>query len=217
MSLDDTCSHVPAARMLEAMNKSIDPCQDFYEFACGGWIYRNPIPQNQAFWDRLGFLREQLSENLRTLLEESDQDYDPKSVKLARALYRTCMNTSKTMLYREIKIKEDEIHMFLISLAGIEVLGMKPIHDTLIKLGLSKYPPTGISNQTTDVSWLSGAAQRMLGLNLLIQFTVSEDIQDTSKNTIKVRLYKLERDFDFFMIVFLLYDICKSHYETVES
>ncbi|XP_031835165.1 neprilysin-11 isoform X2 [Nomia melanderi] len=152
-----------AARMLEAMNRSVDPCQDFYKFACGGWISENPIPQSQAYWDRMSFLREQLLRRLRILLEEPDKEYDPKSVKLARALYRTCMNTT-----------------------SIEALGLKPIHETLIKLGLSKDPPSDVGNWTTDVSWFSGAAQRMLGLNLFVQFYVSEDLQDTRKNRITV-------------------------------
>lgn len=197
---------VPAARMLEAMNRSVDPCQDFYKFACGGWISGNPIPQSQAFWDRLSFLREQLLRHLRTLLEEPDKEYDPKSVKLARTLYKTCMNTSKK-IWSNTKGKGESnpiLPMFPVSSASVEALGLKPIHETLIKLGLSEDPPSDIGNSTTDVSWFSGAAQRMLGLNLFVQFHVSEDIRDTRKNRITVRDCKRKRDFDFSMIVLFL-------------
>lgn len=78
------------------MNRSVDPCQDFYNFACGGWINKHPIPQSQSFWDQLSLLREELLKNLRILLEEPDKDTDLKPVKQARALYRTCMDVGKS-------------------------------------------------------------------------------------------------------------------------
>lgn len=86
---------VPAARIIKAMNRSVDPCRDFYKFACGGWISKNPIPQSQTSWDQLSLLKERLLKDLRILLEESDDGNDLRSVKLARTLYRTCMNLSK--------------------------------------------------------------------------------------------------------------------------
>lgn len=84
-----------AARVIEAMNKSIQPCDDFYKFACGGWIARHPIPQSHTSWDQLSLLREDLLQSLRVLLEEPNQDNDLRPVKLARALYKTCMDTGK--------------------------------------------------------------------------------------------------------------------------
>lgn len=81
--------------MIEAMNRSVDPCQDFYNFACGGWIAENPIPQSQTSWDQFSLLREQLLKNLRVLLEANDKEDDLRPVKLARALYRTCMDVGK--------------------------------------------------------------------------------------------------------------------------
>ena len=46
----DALPYTPALDV-EAMDRSIDPCVDFYEYSCGGWKRRNPIPPDQAHWD----------------------------------------------------------------------------------------------------------------------------------------------------------------------
>ena len=33
-----------------AMDRSVDPCVDFYAYTCGGWIAKNPIPADQGAW-----------------------------------------------------------------------------------------------------------------------------------------------------------------------
>ena len=88
-----------AARVLDAMNKSVNPCEDFYQFACGGWIDKHPIPHNQISWDQLSALREELFQKLRILLEEPEKAEDLRPVNLARGLYKTCMDTGIKQLY----------------------------------------------------------------------------------------------------------------------
>ncbi|MDL2358211.1 MAG: M13 family metallopeptidase, partial [Pseudomonadota bacterium] len=41
---------------VNAMDKAADPCVDFYQYACGGWIKNNPIPADQARWSVYGKL-----------------------------------------------------------------------------------------------------------------------------------------------------------------
>jgi endothelin-converting enzyme/putative endopeptidase len=56
---------------LNAMDKTIDACVDFYQYACGGWQKQNPIPPDQSSWDVYRKLYEDNLIYLRSILEES--------------------------------------------------------------------------------------------------------------------------------------------------
>jgi endothelin-converting enzyme/putative endopeptidase len=62
------------------LDRSADPCVDFYQFACGSWNKLNPIPPDQARWDVYGKLTD---ENLRFLWGILDEASRPSSARTA--------------------------------------------------------------------------------------------------------------------------------------
>jgi putative endopeptidase len=56
---------------VKAMDKSADPCVDFYQYSCGGWKHNNPIPADQVSWDVYNKLYVDNLNYLRGILEEA--------------------------------------------------------------------------------------------------------------------------------------------------
>jgi endothelin-converting enzyme/putative endopeptidase len=60
-----------------SMDRSVDPCADFFAYSCGGWIKRNPIPPDQSSWDTYSKMQDENLGRLRGILETAAAP-DPK-------------------------------------------------------------------------------------------------------------------------------------------
>ena len=79
------------------MDISSDPCVDFYQYACGGWLANHPIPPDRSSWGRFDELEERNLEILHGILEQAavpTPDRDPVSQKLGD-YYAACMDVDQ--------------------------------------------------------------------------------------------------------------------------
>ena len=79
---------------ISMLDRAVDPCVDFYQFACGGWRARNPIPADQTRWGRFNELAERNREDLRAILEQARDASRARSATQARVgdYYAACMD-----------------------------------------------------------------------------------------------------------------------------
>lgn len=53
-------SYITAARIIENMDMTAEPCNDFYQYACGGWLKKNVIPETSSRYSNFDILRDEL-------------------------------------------------------------------------------------------------------------------------------------------------------------
>ncbi|PYR42840.1 MAG: M13 family peptidase [Acidobacteria bacterium] len=77
---------------VEALDRKADPCVDFYQFACGGWVAKNPVPADRRSYGRITEVQERNLAILRRILETPGADGDRAK---AAGYYAACMDESK--------------------------------------------------------------------------------------------------------------------------
>ncbi|XP_064610524.1 neprilysin-1-like isoform X2 [Liolophura sinensis] len=81
-----------AERVQSSLNIDADPCEDFYEYACGGWMTNNPIPETWSYIDNWAKLRGEVSEQIEELIGQPIVPEDVEAVKKLKTFYSSCMN-----------------------------------------------------------------------------------------------------------------------------
>ena len=89
-------SEEPLPPVLDAsiVDAGADPCSDFFQYACGGWLKDNPVPADESKWYRFSELDERTRWILRAILAEAAAERDRASADTAKigAFYAACMD-----------------------------------------------------------------------------------------------------------------------------
>ena len=76
---------------LPAMDASANPCDDFYQYACGGWIKAHPTPPDQPRYGRFNELQDRNVATLRDILDEAAKPAAPAEQRKIGDYYASCM------------------------------------------------------------------------------------------------------------------------------
>src|ERR1017187_2438010 len=80
---------------LNAIDQSIDPCADFYQYACGTWMKNNPVPPDKARWGRFDALAERNLYILRDIVNETQLPGKHSAAEtMVGTFYNSCMDES---------------------------------------------------------------------------------------------------------------------------
>jgi len=80
---------------INAIDKTVDPCVDFYQYACGTWRKNNPVPADKARWGRFDQLSDRNLYILRDILGEAESPGKHSALEtMVGDYYASCMDES---------------------------------------------------------------------------------------------------------------------------
>ncbi|EDO33414.1 predicted protein [Nematostella vectensis] len=149
--------------MLHAVDNKSEPCNDFFQYACGGWMKNNPIPSSEAFWGTFSWLWKKNQATIKRLLtDDSIKNSTSKAVRAARTFYDACMNL-------------DEINN----------RGSKPLLELIDKIGGWSLSDSWDSSKFVFAETLK-RVQIQYNTPVFFNFDVDADDKDSSSNIIKL-------------------------------
>lgn len=170
----DSCIEA-AASALDRMDQSVNPCDDFYSFACGNFAKNTKIPDHKSKVDIFSAINDKVREQLRTCISENIKPNDPTPFKAAKKIYNICMDDSAT-----------------------QKNGKEPLLRILNRLG--GWPVIKGDHWNGDGNWswteTIGKFRKIgFGTNFLVSTVVSNDLKNSSLKKIHVSSCKLMQHF----------------------
>ena len=136
-----------------SMDKSADPCVDFYQYSCGAWMKNNPIPADQASWSVYGKLTQENQQFLWGILDDLAKNTagrNPNQQKIGD-YFAACMDET-----------------------AIEKLGSRPIQPYLAEID-------GISSKQQLPPLLADLHMRTEGNGSFFGFGARQDFGDSTQ------------------------------------
>ncbi|XP_036335141.1 neprilysin-3 isoform X3 [Rhagoletis pomonella] len=153
-----------ANEILRSIDRRIDPCDDFYAYACNNWIRNNPIPEGKSTWGTFGKLEQMNQLIIRNILEKPLKEYKSEAEKKAKIYYESCLD------------KEEEM----------EKLGAKPMVDLLWKIGGWNVTKSGFNIEKWNLAHTLKILQNKYNFNCLFAWAVGEDDKNSSRHAIQI-------------------------------
>ena len=137
---------------LANLDRSVSPCQNFWEFADGGWIKSHPIPADRASWGTFSVIQQRNQEILHQILEEASKDTHAQPGSDWQKIgdyYGSCMNVS-----------------------AINAAGIKPIEPELQRIAAIDSD----KSLEVEIARLQG-----LGVDVGFQFASEQDLKNSTE------------------------------------
>lgn len=164
-----------AARFVQAnIDPTIQPCQDFYSFACGGWLRHHSIPEDKLSYGIITAIGEHNEEKLQRLLLEPVRRRGPNSAeRKVKEFYRSCINIQEID-----KLGSGPMLEVIDSCGGWDLAGAPP--------GPAGWEREG-APQRPDFNELLYRTQGVYSTAVFFTVTVNVDDKNSSRNAIRVR------------------------------
>nr|KAI8748213.1 endothelin-converting enzyme-like 1 [Biomphalaria glabrata] len=151
-----------AARAMEYRNTSVDPCEDFFEYACGNYLEARTFKLNNVYYNVLGDMYQENKDKLIDLMERPiSQMHDYAAERKVKQFFQACND----MFSRDKKKGLPILNKVLPELGGWKVLGTW-------------------QNNTWDFNTVLKKVQTDFWVDALYRVSVETDWYDTQKRAI---------------------------------
>jgi predicted metalloendopeptidase len=106
--------------MRSNLDETIDPCVDFYQYSCGGWIKNNTIPGDEtSLYQSFDVSSRRFEERMKQIIDAGVSEDDPQSVKFAFDWYHACSDNGKIIFILDSWIRRliEIINLFSIKIS----------------------------------------------------------------------------------------------------